>query len=811
MAESVLQDLRVAVRQLLREPAFSVVAIGTLAVGMAAATLVFTAINAVLLRPLPVRQPETLVAVSSAGEMAFLQQEPLTFGDFVDLSREVPSLAATVAHRRAPSVIGEGVDARVALGELVSPSYFETLGVAMTLGRPFGPTDDSDTVVVLGHAVWRQRFGGDPQVLGRQIVLSGKPRTVVGVAPEGFTGLFRGIAPEFWIPFAEAQRGDGDRENPSWWVLARLTPGATLEQVRAQVEGVASALAARYPTSNTGRAFRVIPLEEASVHPAVPAALANAGALGILVVALLVLAVACVNVANLVLARGVLRGRDMAVRAAMGATRGRLVRQLFIEGLVLATSAGVVALTFAAWAGRALTTVALPVAIRIEFHLAPDWRVFAFTLAVAFGTAAVFSIGPALRTIGQPLVTALASGTRGATSLAGARWRGILLGGQAAVATVLLILGSLALRSLSATTDADPGFAVEGVTVVSASPELGGHDQARALSFLNDAASRTRALPGVEAVGWMHPLPLSLNIRITRLQLPGQEGTPPRELPFVDAAVAGPGAFGALGIPLVEGREFTDRDRLGGPGVAIVNEAFARRYWPADARLGQRISVGFPDVAAVEVVGVVRDFKNRTLGSDPRPMVFTSGLQDAMGWRTSTLVVRQSADARPVLTSVQESLRAVDPGVPLFDGQSMRIRMSGVLALPRYAAGLFGGIGILALGLVAVGLFGAVSFWVATRTRELGLRLALGGGRAAILWLVINQTLRPIGLGVAGGVVAAVVSARGMTSLLYGVSPGDPMASGLGAALLLAISVGASAWPAWRATRLDPMTTLRAD
>lgn len=812
MSGRVWTDLRVAVRLLLRAPGFSLTAILTLAAGMSATTLVFTIINAVLLRPLPIDNPDRIVALSTAGEMAFLQQEPLAFGDYADLAREIPAFASVVAHRRGPSVMGAGVESRVALGENVSANYFMTLGLSLPVGRPFTTDDDPDGVVVLSHSVWRQRFGGNPSVVGRPLALGGRSRIVVGVAPEGFTGLFRGIAPEFWTPINElaALRSD-DRTNLQWWVHARLRDRVSVEQAAAQVAGVARTLTERHPDSNAGRTFRVERLTDASVHPAVPKALVRGGALGVLAVALLLLMVASVNVANLVLGRAALRQREIAIRTAIGATRWRIVRQLLTEGVLLASVAAALALLVTQWVGGLLSVVPLPIAITIDLRLTSDWRVFAFTTVVALLTAVLFSVGPALRASSRSVSVALTNDPRTSTSAGSARWRTLLLSAQAGIAMLLLTLGGLALRSLAATTRVDPGFETEHVVVAAASPGLIGYDRMRALNFMAAATEHIRRMPGVESAGWMHPVPLSLNIRITRLRMPGQEGVATRELPFVDTAIAWPGAFESLRIRVIAGREFTERDHAGEIGVALVNESFARRYWPGQRALGQRMAVGFPDTEPVEVVGVVRDFKYRTLGDVARPMVFTSGLQDPLGWQGATLILRPSAAEPLSLDNVLRSLRAVDPAVPVYDVQPLTARIGGVLLLPRYAAAMFGGIGVFSLTLIAVGLFGTVSFWVHSRTRELGMRLALGSGRSAIVWLVTSQTLVPIAIGAILGLAAALLGAGALSVLLYGVSPQDPITLIAALCALIGTALAASALPAWRAARMDPMRALRTE
>lgn len=810
MGERLWVDLRVAVRLLVRTPGFSLLAVLTLATGMSASTLVFTVVNAVVLRPLPVHEPDRIVALSTAGEMAFLQQEPLAFGDFVDLGREVSAFQAVLAHRRAPSVMGSGVNSRVALGESVSPNYFTALGVPLAIGRPFTPDDDPEGVVVLSHAVWRQRFGKDPRIIGRSLELGSRTRTVIGVAPEGFTGLFRGIAPEFWVPLDEASLARAeDRTMLQWWVHARLRDGGTIDQAAGQVAGVARSLAERYPASNAGRTFRLERLTDASVHPAVPKQLETAGAAGTLAVALLFLVVATVNVANLVLSRSVVRQREIAIRTALGATRSRIVRQLLVEAMVLATGAAVLALLFTTWVGRLLTVVPLPIAIAIDLHLAPDWRVFAFTAFVAVMTAVLCALGPALRATRESLSVALTNDPRTSTSGRGPRWRGMLLSAQAAVAMLLLTFGGLALRSLAATTRVEPGFETDRVLVAAASPALVEYDRERALNFMAAAADHIRSLPDVQAAAWMHPLPLSLNIRITRLRLPGQQGIATRELPYLDTAIVWPGAFDALQIPIVDGRDVSARDTAGQVRVALVNESFASRYWPGQRALGQHIAVGFPEPEEVEIVGVVRDFKYRTLGDIPRPMVFTSGLQDPLGWQGATLVVQHSPSTSMTLDSLVRAVREVDSAVPVYDVQLLTDRMVGVLLLPRYAAAFFGGTGLFGVSLVAVGLFGIVSFWVHSRIRELGIRLALGSARSAVVWLVMRQALTPVAVGTVLGLATALLGARALSVLLYGVSPQDP-ATLIGAAAVIAVTtVAASTVPAWRAARIDPMQVLR--
>ena len=806
-------DARVAARTLLRSPGFSLTALLTLVVGMSATTLALTAVNAVLLKPLPVRAPDRVVGITTVGERAVLGQEPVGFGDYADLARDVAAFESVVAHRRMGSVVGAGLDRRIAIGEQASPGYFTTLGVSFPLGRPFDEADQPGAVVVLGHAAWRRHFGADPRIIGRELAIGDRRRTVVGIAPAGFTGLFRGVAPEFWQPLDDAGgESADDRGSLEWWVHARLRDDATLEQARTQVAVLADALSRRYPDSNAGRSFALTPLSEASIHPVVSKALARFGAAGVLAVALLLLLVCSVNVAHLVLARAVDGQREMAIRLAVGASRWRIIRPLLAEGILLTGVAAAVALLSTAWIGPMLGEIRLPgVPTAVDLHLVPDWRVFVLTVVVVLGSTVVSSLGPALRvSAGLSIVETLKTDSRASAAGGATTWRRLLTAGQAATAMLLLVVAGLALRSLLAVTQVDPGFETRGVAVVSVAPALVGRDRDEASRYLSRAAAAVRELPDVEAAGWIQPVPLSLSVRLTRLRLSGHDGAAPHELPLVDVGTAGPGTFSALRVPVIDGRELDASDRSGAVEVALVNEAFVRRFWPDRQGVGRHIGVGFPETRTVEVVGVVGDFKNRTLGDVARPMVFMSILQDPSGWQAATLVMRRSPAGPPRMVHLVDAMRAIDPVVPVFDVQPLAARIGGVLLLPRYAATVLGGTGVLALGLVVLGLYGTVSLSVRLRLRELSLRMALGSSRTAIVRLVMRQVLAPVVAGMVFGLLVALGATRVLTALLYGVSPHDPATLAAAALTLLAATAAAGACPAWRATRTNLMRSLQA-
>lgn len=810
MSAELWTDLRTALRSLRRSPAFSITAVVTLAIGLTVCLAVFSVINGLLLRPSPIGDADEVVAISSFGQLRIIQQEPLSFPDVMDISRGAPAFEAVVAHRRLPATIGTGLEVRVVLGETVTPNYFQALRIGLRLGRGFTPDDDISRVVVVSHAIWRQRYGSAVSAIGSMIEVAGSARTIVGVANDGFTGVFRGIAPEFWIPAdALALERSEARSSVAWFVHARLRPGVPPAAAGAQLDAIASQIAASYPREAAGRRFTLTPMAEAPVHPSVPTGTLAAGSVAVLTIAGLLLMVACSNVAHLMLARSQHRSRELAIRSAMGCSRWRLARLLAVEGLVLSASGGLIALILTWWANGYLSTVQLPIQIRIDLGLRLDPIVIVFMVAAVLLSTTMFAVGPALRASRVDVIQVLnQEGSRGST---GGRKRSWTLAAQAAICMILLIFGGLTTRSLQRAGSIDPGFAVDGVSVATVSPALAGHSMDRARLFYSRASEDLRRLPDVESVSWVQPVPLSLNIRITRLRMPDAAGAQLQELPLTDTAIVWPGYFRTMAIPVLEGREFIDTDAPASSPVAIVSQAFARQHWPGQSPLGRSIAVGFPEPSPVEVVGVVADIKSRTLGDEARAMVYTAGPQDPMGWQGATAVIRLRSSPQRGLQSIAETLRATDPAVPVYDVQSLSTRMGGVLLLPRYAAAIFGGIGIIALALVSVGLGGVVAYWVSQRSREIGLRLALGGRRQRILWLVLSQSVWPAAVGILIGSVLALIGARALTTVLYGVSTADPFTF-LATAIVVALAAAAAALPpALQAIRLDPAVTLRQD
>lgn len=810
MSTELWTDLKTAIRGLRRSPVFSVTAVMTLAIGLTVCIAVFSVINGLLLRPSPIGDPDNVVAISSAGQLRVLQQEPLSFPDVMDISRRAPAFEAVVAHRRMPATLGTGLEVRVALGETVTPNYFQALRIGLRLGRGFTLDDDLGRVVVLSHSMWQQRYGANASAIGSTIEVSGSARTIIGITYDGFTGVFRGIAPEFWIPVDSiALERSESRSSVAWFVHGRLRPGIGVAAASAQLDAIATQIASDYPREAAGRRFSLTPLSEASAHPSVPTGTLAAGSAAVLGIAGLLLMVACSNVAHLMLARSQHRSRELAIRSAMGCSRWRLARLLAVEGLVLSGAGGLIALMLTMWANRYLSTVQLPIMIRIDLGLRLDPIVIVFmSLAVLLSTT-MFALGPALRASRVDVVQVLnQEGSRGST---GGHRRSWTLAAQAAICMILLIFGGLTTRSLQRASSIDPGFTVDGVAVATVSPSLAGLSSDRARLYFTRASEDLRRLPDVESVSWVQPVPLSLNVRITRLRMPDAAGASLQELPLTDAAIVWPGYFRTMGIAVREGREFTDADGPTSSSVAIVSEAFARQHWPGESPLGRSIAVGFPEPSSVEIVGVAANIKSRTLGDEARAMVYTAGPQDPMGWQGATAVIRFRSGASDGLLAITETLRATDPAVPVFDVQSLTTRMGGVLLLPKYAAAVFGGIGLIALALVSVGLGGVVAYWVSQRSREIGLRLALGGNRQRILWLVLSQSVWPAAVGIVIGSVLALIGARALTAVLYGISATDPLTFLATAAVVALAAAVAALPPALRAIRLDPAATLRQD
>ena len=818
-----IADLRLAVRGLRRQPAFTAAAILILAVGIGVNSAVFSVVNAVLISPLPVADPQELVRIYSAVPDDFMALAPMAEADVEDLRRAGRSFSAVAASSYTPLALEHRGAARLVMGELVSDDYFGVLGVRPLIGRGFVPRDAADgteAVVMLSHSAWQNRFGADPGVVGESLRLNGRPHTVIGVAPASFFGITRGVVPELWLPATGADdaavASAAGRRDRGLWVVARLASGVSVRQAAAEVEAIAARLQRAFPDTNGTRSFVVVPASQVRVLPAADTAIRGVSVVALGLVAL-VLLIATANVASLLLARSFGRRAEIAIRVALGARRIVVMRQLLTEGLLLALMGGVLGLVVAVATNIALTRLRFPLPVDIALGLTIDIRVVAFTAAVSLLATVGSGLMPALAGSRVDLVAQLQQ----RAAMGGDSSRGLqdlLVTIQVAVSVVLLVCTGLAVRSMLTVDPEDLGFEADGVVVATVAPQLQGYAPAARATLFDRIGDAVRALPAVRSAGWASHLPLSFETALARVAPPGDVGAPPESWRTVDAARVGPGYFRTMHVPQVGGRGFTATDTNDAPPVVVVNEALAAQLWPQRDPVGQRLVVDGV-AAAAEVVGVVATGKYRTLGEAPRPFLYRPRAQAAGGigsaagaitTGTSTLVVRVTGEPRAALAEIRETVRRLDSSLAVTRLATLEESLGPSLGLPAVASGLlaiFSGVGLL---LAASGIYGMMAYGVGRRRRELGIRAALGAPHAEVMALVSRGALRVTGAGLLLGLAASTVVTRALSSVLYGVTPIDPLVFA-GVSLLLAlVALGAGFIPARRATQVDPAVVLRS-
>ena len=823
--DNLLKDLQFGVRMLWRRPAFTAVAVLSLGLGIGTNTSIFSVVNAVLLAPIPVHEPERLVEIytSQAADMPYLTT---SYPDFLDLRSSAEALQALTAHGMVRGLYRRGEDrAELVMGEVVSDNYFAVLGVRPLLGRTFEPeenrTELTHPVAIVSHGFWQRRLAGNPGVLGQTIDLSGVAYTVIGVAPAEFTGTIPGLVPEFWTPLMMVEKlnfSGIQSQSPSpgntrleqrgtrWlFVKGRLAPGRTVVEARAQLETAGARLAHEYPDVDKDLKVTLLPAAAVRLHPMVDGMLAPAAAFLMAAVGL-VLLIACGNVANMLLARAQARRREIAVRLAIGAARARIVRQLLAESLALAVLGGTVGLVVALWTSRLLAAYQPALQIPLAFNFALDLRVLLFAMLVSVATTLLFGLAPALQASRPDLVPAL----RGEPVATGSRrrfpLRDVLVTGQLALSLVLLVAGALVLRGLARAHEIRPGFDPDRLAVLAFNLKMNGYTTEEATAFQRRLTDRLQGLPGVEKVSLVSRAPLGQDHSMEGIRIRGQQG--PDDPPaLVDAAYIEPDYFAALGVPVREGRGFTAADDERSPKVVIVNEAMARRYWAGRSPVGERLYTEGFDGPAFEIVGVVADYKVRDVGEEPRPYLHFAWRQQAD--RKTTILARTAGPAAPALAGLRRAILDLEPAVVFSDEGTVTDLLRLTLAPARAGAALLSAFGGLALMLAAVGLYGVVSYSVAQRTREVGIRMALGARVGDVLQLMLGRGMRLAAVGVAFGALAAAALSRVLSSLLYGVSAFDPVAFAAAAALLLAVAFVANLVPARRAARVDPTVALR--
>lgn len=825
--ENLIRDLRHGLRQLARRPGFAAAAIASLALGVGLNTTLFSVVNAVLLRDTPIERPDRLVEVYS-GISDDLPQLTTSYPDFLSIREGAPAFSDVAAHAHARGILsGGGGKPALVTGEVVTANYFPLLGVQPAIGRGFLPEENvaegANPVVVLSHGLWQRRFGGRPDAVGGTLQISGVTYTIIGVAPRNFSGTVPGIVPEFWAPlmmidrlnFAGIQANTDDqpgvpriRNRGMRWlfVKGRLAEGHTLEEARAQVETLYARLRAEHPRSNEKVKPALLPATSIRFHPMLDGYVKAAS--GVLLAAVgLVLMIACANVANMLLARAASRRREMAVRAAIGASRGRLLGQLLGESVVLALMGGAVGVLVALWAGRLLSAIptdALPLPVHFDF--AVDATVLAYALLVSLATAILFGLAPAWSASKPDLVPSLKATVSGDGPRRRLSLRDALVVGQLAVSLVLLVAGALLLRGLLVARAADLGFDPRPISSVQFNLQMNGYDQDRAMALRRRAVEELRALPGVEAVGLASRLPLAPDINMEGMRVPGhhQAGDDPTT---IDATYVDSGYFRVVGVPIVDGRPFSDDEVAGERKVAIVNETLARKYWPGRSPVGERVHLGTFDEAPTEIVGVARDHKVRSVGEEPRPYLH---LPIPPG-RTVPLIVRTAHPAETALPMLRAAVLKLEPDLVFTEDVPASDVAATTVAPTRIGAMLLGSFGVLALLLASVGLYGVIAYSVSLRTREVGVRMALGAKPRDIARLVLGQGGRLALTGVGIGALLAVGVGKVLESLLYGVGAFDPAAYAIAAALLMAVAAAANLVPALQAARIDPMRVLRGE
>ncbi len=817
--DALFKDLRYAARNLAKRPAFTLVVVLTLALGIGINTTVFSLANSVFLRQLPVASPQNLVWIFSNGE------NPSSYPEYVEYQQETELFDSVLAYDWVGLNLGTNDEAERIEGALVSGNYFDVLGVKAELGRTFLPDEDktpgASPVAVISHNLWQRRLNGAPNVVGKSLILNGHTFTIVGVAPNDFVGAEEAFPRQIWIPLTmqstvrPGPAGVSNAPNPltnrnarTLAVMARLKQGVTLRQAQVKMNVVASRLAQNYPDSN--RNFQIALYAAGNGRPAFRTLLKPVTQILLAVVGL-VLLIACANVANLLLAHAARRRKEVAIRLSLGATRTRLIRQLLTESILLAIAGGLAGLILNLQLINLLTALkpTVPLPVNVEFHT--DWRVLSFTLLLSVLAGIIFGLVPALQASKHELVPALKEQSqhlgdrRSAFSL-----RNALVISQVALSIVVLIAAGLFLRSLNHARAINPGFDAEHILTLSFHTAAQKYDATKAGQFYQQLSSRVQALPGVQNVSLAQSAPLSYFYSpafASAVVVEGHEPPAGEDPPIAGNNAIGPNFFRTLGVPILSGREFTDQDREGAPRVAIVNETLVRELFPNGNPIGQRLRVLTRQPSSWEIIGVVKDSKYRSLAEDPTPYIFLPYLQNPQP--AMALHVRASGNPKDLAAAIRHEVRALDPNLPAFNVMSLAENIDISLFPARFGAVLLGVFGFLALLIASIGIYGVMSYGVSERTHEMGIRMALGARGSDVLRLVISQGMWLAVIGVVIGAGLALMATRVVKSYLYDVSPTDPLTFAGIVFLLIGVALLACYIPARRATKVDPLVALR--
>jgi putative ABC transport system permease protein len=818
-----LNDLRYGLRQLIKHPAFTIIAVLTLALGIGANTAIFSVVNAILLKPLPFPEPDQLIAVgmTDSRQKGDTNLNSLSYPDFFDFRDQNRTLASSAVYRDRSFALTSEEGATSLRGQKVSAEFFDVIGIKPALGRAFVRDDEQGGggpggfKVIISHDFWLKHYGADPNVLGHTITLDRRPYTVTGVMPAGFQFPISPDPIDFYVTIAEdAASPDGSmpttkqRGNHSLQAVARLRPGATIAQAQSDLAAIASALTKQYPDSNTNFGVLTKPLREEMVGDVRTALYILFGAV------VCVLLIANANVANLLLARASARGKEIALRAAMGASRARIIRQLLTESVLLAGLGGAFGLLLAQWGTEALVKT-VPQNIPRISTIQLDASVLIFTLLVSLATGVIFGLVPAWHASHVDLNSSLKSGSRtGSGSEGKGRVRNALIMAEVALALILLISAGLLIQSFARLGRVQPGVRTERLlTARIGLSEVAYPQNENVIAFYDQFLTRVRAIPGVESASTIVPLPLSGSNMVTSFDIQ-ERPLPEGQRPGAPVRIIATDYFKTMGIPVRRGRIFDERDRLDSAPVVIVNERFAQKYFPGEDVLGKRIQPGFSaddsGEKIREIVGVVGNVKHLSLKNEDSPEMYLPRTQIPI--HIMSIVIRASvSNPNPITNSLRKELAAMDATIPLTSVRVFEEYISRSLARPRFNTLLLSIFAGTALLLTAIGIYGVLAYSVAQRTSEIGIRIALGAGKSSIFRLIVGQAMTLVGISLVLGVAGAFAATRLLSSLLFGVGASDP---GTFAGIVLLVSAVAfiAAWvPARRATRVDPIIALRTE
>jgi putative ABC transport system permease protein len=818
--ENFWKDLRYAFRMLLKSPGFTFIAVLALGLGIGANTAIFSVFNGMLWRPLPVKDPQQLVVVASQSKGLEFPLN-LSYPDFQDYRKLNTVFSDLVAY--TPNPVNFGAEGRPerAWCELVSGNYFSMLGVEAVRGRTFAPDEGwipgKDPLIVLSYKFWQRRFGGDPAIIGQTVQVNRHPFTIIGVAPERYRGAYYWLEPDFYIPLTAmglldpTQGDDLNKRGASYLrILGRIQPGVTSAQAMAAAEPLDRRLEQEFPDSHKGMSLLVIPELKARPEPGVAANFMSTAVFIFMLLVGLVLLIACANVANLILSRANGRRKEFATRTALGASRGRMIRQLLTETVLLSAFGGILGLVFARWAALGLMSIRIPGDIPVKlFDLRMDWRIFAFTFLVALMTGMIAGLVPSLQASRTDLADTLKAGGRSGGASAGHhRFRNALVVSQVAVSLLLLACAGFFIRSLQNSANVDMGFRVDHTLMMSMDVGLQGYSEERGQQFFKQLDERVRSLSGVRNAAMAANIPMGDENSLVNIFPEGQATDDKSKTDTAFDDMVQPSFFRAAGTPVIQGREFTDADTATSPKVAIINDTFAKKVWPGEDPIGKTFRTE-KNGPPIQVVGLTRTGKYLFLYEQPQVFVYFPLAQRYSS--NAVLLVYTQSDPQQLLPAVREQIQNLDAALPVFDVTTMDTQVQyGKALLPARLGVMFvGAFGLLGLVLASVGVYGVVSYSVSQRTQEIGIRTALGAQRSNVLGLVLKQGMSMALIGTAVGIVLSFLLFRGLSSVLYGVKSTDFVTLSAVSAILLAVAFAASYVPALRAARVDPVVALR--